>query len=156
MLADLGKLDEQWYRAHPALLFVFASRRTCHGDLRHLPSCSSSTSSAPGDQLHRVVGRRFAVSFLQPPARLFAIICLNIAVRAWALIFSPCRIATVRAVLLSCPLVMMPCGSGTIPPSYKKILTQFLAASSAQTLPLSVKYGWRVRLMVSTSSGSAA
>ena len=44
------------------------------------------------------------LSFLQPPARLFAIICLNMVVRAGALIFSPCRIATVRAVLLSCPL----------------------------------------------------
>lgn len=135
---------------------LIGEKPSSYGDFRHPPSCSNSTSSAPGDQLHRVVGRRFAASFLQPPARLFAIICLNIAVRAGALIFSPCRIATVRAVLLLCPPVIMPCGSGTIPPSYKKILTQFLAASSAQTLPLSVKYGWRVRLMVSTSSGSAA
>ena len=31
-----------------------------------------------------------------------------------------------------------------------------LAASSTQTFPLSVKYGWRVRLMVSTTFGSAA
>jgi hypothetical protein len=66
-------------------------------------------------------------------------ICLNIVVRADPLTLSPCRIAIVRAVLLSCPLVMIPCGSGTIAPSYKKILTQALAASSAQTFPFKNK-----------------
>ena len=36
----------------------------------------------------------------QPPLRLFAMICLNMARKARAFIFSPWRIATVRAVLL--------------------------------------------------------
>src|SRR5207247_1416393 len=62
---------------------------------------------------------RFDFSVLQPPARLFAIISFNMTVRAGALILSPWRIATVRAVLLSCPPVMMRCGSGTIAPSYR-------------------------------------
>jgi hypothetical protein len=48
---------------------------------------------------------------------LLATICRNIAVRAGALIGSPSRIATVRAVLLSWPDVMIPSGSGTMPPS---------------------------------------
>lgn len=34
-------------------------------------------------------------SLLQPPARLFAMICLNMAERVRALIFSPRRMATV-------------------------------------------------------------
>ena len=53
----------------------------------------------------------------QPPARLLAMMCLNIAVRATALIGSPRRKATVRAVVLLCPPVMIPSGSGTIAPS---------------------------------------
>jgi YceI-like domain len=53
----------------------------------------------------------------QPPARLLAMICLNMAVRARALIVSPWRTATVRAVLLPWPPVMIPLGSGTMPPS---------------------------------------
>jgi hypothetical protein len=39
-------------------------------------------------------------------------ICLNISVKAASLIGSPFRKATVRAVLLSCPAVMMPFGIG--------------------------------------------
>ena len=69
---------------------------------------------------------------------------------------SPCRTAMVRAVALPCPAVMIPAGSGTIPPSYRNRLTWSFAASSAQTLPASTKYGWRVRLIVSVISGSAA
>jgi len=56
-------------------------------------------------------------SFRQPPARLFAMICRSIAVRAGALIDSFSRIASVRAVLFSWPAVMIPSGSGTIAPS---------------------------------------
>jgi transposase len=56
-------------------------------------------------------------SFRQPPARLLAMISLNIAPRALALIVSPSRTATVRAALLSWPPVMIPSGSGTIAPS---------------------------------------
>ena len=41
-------------------------------------------------------------------------ICLNIAVSAGALIDSPSRTATVRAVSFSWPPVMMPSGSGTM------------------------------------------
>jgi hypothetical protein len=44
-------------------------------------------------------------------------ICRNIAERAGALMASPSRTATVRAVLLPCPAVMIPSGSGTIAPS---------------------------------------
>jgi len=40
------------------------------------------------------------LSVRQPPARLLAIICLNMAARAEALIVSPWRTATVRAVVL--------------------------------------------------------
>ena len=53
-------------------------------------------------------------SFRQPPARLFAMMALTIRVSARALIASPRRIATVRAVLFSWPAVMIPSGSGTI------------------------------------------
>ena len=56
-------------------------------------------------------------SLRQPPARLLAMICLNMAERAGALMVSPWRMATVRAVLLSWPPVMIPSGSGTMPPS---------------------------------------
>lgn len=55
-----------------------------------------------------------ALILRQPPARLLAMICLNISVSAGALMASPSRKATVRAILLSWPAVMMPCGSGTI------------------------------------------
>src|SRR6266571_6271453 len=51
---------------------------------------------------------------------------------------------------------MIPSGSGTIAPSYRNTLTWSFAASSAQMLPCSTKYGCLVRLMVSTTSGSAA
>ncbi len=44
-------------------------------------------------------------------------ICRNMAVSAGALMVSPWRVATVRAVLLSCPPVMIPSGSGTMPPT---------------------------------------
>src|SRR5438309_7175 len=60
-----------------------------------------------------------ALILRQPPARLLAMICLNMAVSARRLIFSPSLYATVRAVVLSCPAVMMPWGSGTMPPSYR-------------------------------------
>jgi hypothetical protein len=48
---------------------------------------------------------------------LFAMICRNIAVSAGALMVSPRRMATVRAVELSWPAVMIPSGSGTMAPS---------------------------------------
>ena len=41
------------------------------------------------------------LSLRQPPARLLAMMCLNMALRAAALMASPRRMATVRAVLLS-------------------------------------------------------
>src|SRR5215470_16918527 len=58
-----------------------------------------------------------AFNLRQPPARLLAMICLNMAVSAGALTVSPCRTATVRAVLLPWPPVMIASGSGTMPPS---------------------------------------
>src|SRR6266581_8655280 len=69
-----------------------------------------------------------ALPICQPPARLFAMICLNMAPSARLLIGSPRRKATVRPVLLSWPAVMMPSGSGTIAPSYRKMLTWSFAA----------------------------
>ena len=53
----------------------------------------------------------------QPPALLLAAIWRSMAVRAWRGTLSPRRKAMVRAVLLPCPPVMMPCASGTIAPS---------------------------------------
>src|SRR6266496_132708 len=47
-------------------------------------------------------------------------------------------------------------GAGTMGPSYRKTLTCSFAASSAQMLPCSTKYGCLVRLIVSMTSGSAA
>jgi hypothetical protein len=47
-------------------------------------------------------------------------------------------------------------GSGTMAPSYRKMLTWSLAASRAQILPRRTKYGRLVRLIVSKTSGSAA
>src|SRR2546430_6406791 len=61
-------------------------------------------------------------NFRQPPARLFAMICLTMALSAAALRVSPWRTATVRAVLLSWPAVMIPSGSGTVPPSEGKTM----------------------------------
>ena len=57
------------------------------------------------------------LSLRHPPARLLAIICLSMAVRARRLVGSPCRNEMVLAVLLVCPAVMIPSGSGTMPPS---------------------------------------
>jgi hypothetical protein len=57
------------------------------------------------------------LSIRQPPARLLAMIALNMAVRAVVFRVSPLRTAMVRAVLFSWPAVMIPCGSGTMPPS---------------------------------------
>ena len=62
-------------------------------------------------------------------------------VRAGALILSPLRIATVRAVLLVWPPVMMPCGSGTIAPSYKKTLTHSRREQRAD-----VSFEYKIRL----------
>lgn len=53
-----------------------------------------------------------ALILRQPPARLLATMCRNIASSAGSLIVSPSRKATVRAVLLSWPAVMIPSGSG--------------------------------------------
>ena len=58
-----------------------------------------------------------SLSLRQPPARLLAMIWPNIAANAGSLITSFSWIATVRAVLLSRPPVMMRAGSGTIAPS---------------------------------------
>jgi hypothetical protein len=52
-------------------------------------------------------------NFRQPPARLLAMMFLNMAVGARALMVSPWRMATVRAVALSRRAVMIPSGSGT-------------------------------------------
>ena len=88
-----------------------ARRRQANGGGAGRASGESRSCSRPGqDQGSRL-------SLRQPPARLFAMICLNISVRAAALIVSPSLMPTVRAVLLSCPAVMMPCGSDTIAPS---------------------------------------
>ncbi len=86
-----------------AALGFLASLRRFHGRLVAPPS-------EDGDQLSRF-------SFRQPPALLLAMICLNIALSAGALIVAPWRIATVRSVVLSCPPVMIFSGSGTIGPS---------------------------------------
>jgi hypothetical protein len=60
--------------------------------------------------------------------------------RAGALMVSPWRMATVRADLLWWPPVMIPAGSGgTLPLSYRKMLTWSLAASRAQMLPSRTK-----------------
>jgi hypothetical protein len=56
------------------------------------------------------------LSLRHPPARLLAMICWSIAVRARALIMSPRWNEIIRAVLFSWPAVMMPSGSGTNPP----------------------------------------
>lgn len=71
-----------------------------------------NTAAGAARPLQFRVGRRFRMrrrgayrsrdfSFLQPPALLLAMICFNMALSAGALTFSPRRIVTVRAVLLS-------------------------------------------------------
>jgi hypothetical protein len=52
-------------------------------------------------------------NFRRPPARLLAMMFLNMAVGARALMVWPWRMATVRAVVLSRRAVMIPSGSGT-------------------------------------------
>ena len=69
------------------------------------------------DRPPRTVDQLSRLSLRQPPARLLAMICLNIAASAGALMVSPWRTATVRAVVLSCPPVMIFSGSGTMAPS---------------------------------------
>ena len=59
-------------------------------------------------------GSGLGLSFRQPPARLWATICRNIASSAARLRVSPSLTPTVRAVWLPWPAVMMPSGSGTI------------------------------------------
>ena len=61
--------------------------------LRRLASGNDRARTDRAVQLSRL-------SLRQPPARLLAMICLNMAVRAGALMVSPSRMATVRAVLL--------------------------------------------------------
>src|SRR6266545_6690624 len=109
-----------------------------------------------GRRRDRSDGQRAAFSLRQPPARLFAMIALKIAVRAGPLMGSPSWIAIMRPVWLPWPPVMIPSGSGASPPSYRKTVTWSFAESSAATLPSRTKYGWTVRLIVSTISGSAA
>jgi hypothetical protein len=53
------------------------------------------------DDADRLAGQPCAFSLRQPPARLLAMICSKIRLSAPALISSPARIATVRAVLFS-------------------------------------------------------
>ncbi len=67
-----------------------------------------------GPEVHELASR---FSLRQPPARLLAMMCWNMVLRAGALMASPWRMATVRAVLLSWPAVMIPSGSGTMAPS---------------------------------------
>src|SRR4051812_31597253 len=92
----------------------------------------------------------------QPPARLLATCCRNIASSAASLTSPPSYNAIVRPVLFWWPAVTRPSGSGTRPPSYRKTFTWSFVASSAQMLPSRTKYGCTVRLIVSTTSGSAA
>src|SRR5258708_5926398 len=61
-----------------------------------------------------IAGQALFFTARQPPARLLAMICLNIATRADALMVSPRRTATVRAVVFPWPAVMIPSGSGTM------------------------------------------
>jgi hypothetical protein len=82
------------------------------GDGYSLPSRAALRES-PDATMSQV--SRF--SLRQPPARLLAMMCLIMAVRAAALMVSPARTATVRAVLLPWPAVMIPSGSGTMAPS---------------------------------------
>ena len=77
------------------------------------PGCASWEPVPPVDRPPHPSG----FNVRQPPARLLAMMCLNMAVRAGALMTSPWRKATVRAVLLSWPAVMIRSGSGTMPPS---------------------------------------
>ena len=58
-----------------------------------------------------------ALILRQPPARLSATTARSSSSRASAGTCSPRLTATVRAVELPCPAVMMPCGSGARPPS---------------------------------------
>jgi hypothetical protein len=89
---------------------------------RHIRTGSASRQmeaariSLGGPPAPRVDGLQFKLC--PRPARLLAIMCLNMAVRAGALTVSPRRTATVRAYLLLWPLVMIPSGSeGMSPPS---------------------------------------
>ena len=75
-----------------------------------MPTEQRAVRPGRGDQLP-------AFSLRQPPARLLAMICRNMAARAGALMASPCLTATVRAVELLWPAVMIPSGSGTMAPS---------------------------------------
>src|SRR5437588_12826784 len=73
-------------------------------------------ASSPSPIDHNL-GSQEVLSLRQPPARLLATMCLRMAVRAGELIVSPSWKEIILAVLLLCPAVMMPSGSGTIAPS---------------------------------------
>jgi hypothetical protein len=83
----------------------------------HAPSSSHSRSATVTTASLGAASQLSRFSLRQPPARLLAIICSNMAVRAGALMVSPWLTATVRAVLFSWPPVMIPSGSGTMAPS---------------------------------------
>jgi hypothetical protein len=95
------------------------SSESCGGAERARPAGSARTALPSFANLAAFpqAPSRAALILRQPPARLLAMICLNIAASAGSLIGSPSRKATVRAVLLSWPAVMMPSGSGTMAPS---------------------------------------
>jgi hypothetical protein len=80
-------------------------------------SADRQRGSITAIQLSRFKNQLSRFNLRQPPARLLAMICRNMAARAGALMVSPWRTATVRAVLLPWPPVMIPSGSGTMPPS---------------------------------------
>ena len=75
------------------------------------------TTSLRCGRRHHSADSTSRFSLRQPPARLLAMICLNIAVSAGALMCSPWRMDNVRALLFSWPPVMIPAGSGTMAPS---------------------------------------
>src|SRR5918995_1769652 len=78
------------FASRPAVLSVKHVVAPVH---HHRARSPGRRGSMTGDQLSRF-------NLRQPPARLLAMICLNIAVRAGTLIVSPWRTATVRAVVL--------------------------------------------------------
>src|SRR6476661_10162300 len=119
-----GAEHRQCLRGHSAGRCAAAGGH--HGSLptgTWLPFTGSQSLTVPG-RGHENASRTFAhnyvgpcLSLRQPPARLLAMIARNMASRAGALIVSPFRTATVRAVLLVWPPVMIPSGSGTMAPS---------------------------------------
>jgi hypothetical protein len=95
----------------------------CFGDKPGVVMCSFASDDGPREGERSWCGSwrqrssRPVLSLRHPPARLLAMIWPNIAAKAGSLITSFSWMATVRAVLLSWPPVMIRAGLGTIPPS---------------------------------------